>query len=306
MTSPPYWQLRDYGVAGQLGLERTIEDYISRLCNVFDEVNRVLKPQGTCWVNLGDSYAAKSGLRNAGFNERWRGTKPRRHKQALADECRPVRSASTIREKSLCLIPFRFAIEMVRRGWRLRNVIVWHKPNALPSSVKDRFSVDFEYLFFFVKQKRYYFEQQFERHADATKRRVKSFRRNREKFDPKRHKRGVPNAPAPFQICERICTKGLDERGRNKRCVWTIPTQPFAGSHFATFPEALCATPIQAGCPPDSVVIDPFFGSGTTGLAALKLGRRFIGIELNGAYVQIAKQRIARFLKLSHSCEVRI
>jgi len=227
------------------------------------------------------------------------------------------------------LIPFRFALEMNQRGWICRNVIIWHKPNGLPSSARDRFTVDFEYLFFFTKSSRYWFEQQREPLHESTKRRVIAFRRNQEAFDPRRHKhRPDELRHSPFQVLERISRNGLHPLGRNKRCVWCIPTQPFKGAHFATFPEKLVETPIRAGCPEftciqcrsprprDSalhsktrrkpggischcrallkpgVVLDPFFGTGTTDLAALKLNRQFIGIELNRDYVKLAWRRL--------------
>lgn len=254
ITSPPYWNLRDYNVTGQLGLEPSYDEYIGKLCSVFDEVKRVLRPDGTCWVNLGDSYSGSSG-----------GPPSKRSAKVQRFGCRlPATPLTDIPRKSLCLIPSRFAIEMVRRGWILRNTICWHKPNVIPESVQDRFTIDFEYLFFFVKSPRYAFTQQFEPATD----------------------------------------RGTRRRGiyvRNKRCVWSIPTRPFAGNHFATFPEALLEAPIQAGCPVGGLVLDPFFGSGTTALVAERLGRQWIGIELNPAYVAMAKKRLGEQLAAAHN-----
>lgn len=245
ITSPPYWSLRDYNVSGQLGLEPTYDEYINKLCDVFDEVRRVLRPDGTCWVNLGDSYSGSSV-----------GHPSKRQKKVQRFGCiTPGIPHSDIPRKSLCLIPFRFATEMVRRGWILRNTICWQKPNVIPESVTDRFTIDFEYLFFFVQSPRYSFQQQFEPATD----------------------------------------RGTLKRGvyvRNKRCVWSIPTRPFAGNHFATFPEALLDVPIQAGCPVGGIVLDPFLGSGTTALVAERLGRQWIGIELNPDYVRLAEERL--------------
>jgi site-specific DNA-methyltransferase (adenine-specific) len=292
ISSPPYWQLRDYHVNGQLGLEPTFQEYIQRLCDVFDEARRVLKPAGTCWINMGDTYASQ-GARNEGFNERWHGRPFRSHKQAAADPERPHGPKTQLPKKSLVMIPFRFAVEMVNRGWILRNTIIWHKPNCLPSSAKDRFTIDFEYLFFFTKSKQYFFQPQHEPHSPSTKRRVRSFHRNRERFDPGRHKADT-DGPSPFEILQRISRNGLNPRGRNKRCVWTIPVRGFRGQHFATFPEQLVEAPIRAGCPPGGLVCDPFFGSGTTGVAAGRLGRHFVGIELNPKYVRLARQRLAK------------
>ncbi len=293
ITSPPYWQMRDYHVKGQLGLEPTFEQYIQKLCQIFDEARRVLKPEGTCWVNLADTYGSQ-GARNKGFNERWHGRHFRTQKQAAADPARPHRPDTGLPPKSLDLIPFRFAIEMVRRGWTLRNTIIWHKPNCLPASVKDRFTIDFEYLFFFTKSKRYFFQTQYEPHSPTTKRRVQRFRSQNETFDPARHK-ADPHAagPAPFEILQRISRNGLNPRGRNKRCVWTIGVQGFRGQHFATYPEQLVEVPLLAGCPKGGLVCDPFFGAGTTGLVARRLERHFFGIELNPDYVRLARQRLA-------------
>ena len=229
---------------------------------------------------------------NKGFNERWHGKKFRSDKQATADKHRPVRPRVSVPEKSLVLIPFRFAIEMVNRRWRLRNTVIWHKPNAMPASVKDRFTVDFEYLFFFTKSPRYFFKPQYEPHSQSTIKRVERFRSSRERFDPRRHKfNPMPGAQSPFQILRNISRRGLNPLGRNKRCVWTIGTRNFSGNHFAVFPQQLIETPILAGCPKGGIVCDPFFGTGTTGLAARKLGRHFIGIELKPEYVRLARQR---------------
>ena len=296
MTSPPYFALRDYGVEGQLGLEPSFYEYLEKLCAIFDQVKRVLKPSGTCWVNLADSYGSRSGAKNEGFNKRWHGKQYNNDKQAPTDGTRPVRPKSSVPQKSLSLIPFRFAIEMVQRSWILRNVIVWQKPNCLPSSAKDRFTVDFEYLFFFTKSPRYYFKPQREPHHFVTQQRVEAFRRRGESFDPTRHKCSKASQ-APFRVLENIARHGLNPFGRNKRCVWTISTQAFRGRHFATFPEKLCETPIKAGCPDGGIVLDPFFGAGTTGLVALKLNRQFVGIELNPEFVEMAKARIASALK---------
>lgn len=286
ITSPPYWGLRDYGVYGQLGLEKTYEEYITKLCDIFDEIKRVLKKDGTCWVNIGDTYAGN----NVG--------------------------SYNIPTKSLCLIPQRFAIEMVNRGWILRNVIIWHKPNCMPSSAKDRFTVDFEYVYFFVKNKKYWFEQQFEKH----------------KSSPHGGKFGH-NGNKDNNFGNSDKERFYKEQGRNKRSVWAISTQPFSGAHFATYPEKLITPMIEAGCPKyvcnkcgkpiekiidndkmentkqvgncvgyckcdrstdfdGGVVLDPFIGSGTTALVAKKLGRNYIGIELNPKYIEIANNRL--------------
>lgn len=256
ITSPPYWGLRDYktnpaqwqdGWIGELGAEPNFNQYINHLCDVFDEVKRVLKDDGTCWVNLGDTY----------------------------------------KDKNLCLIPFRFAIEMMNRGWIVRNVIIWQKPDATPSSAKDRFNADFEYLFFFSKNKKYYFEQQFEPLKQSTIARCKT---------------GCGlNKGANYQGLnktnfERLQKRMLDGtiKGRNLRSVWNIATANYKGAHFATYPKKLIETPIKAGCPKDGVVLDPFIGSGTTAVVAEELNRNWIGIELNPEYAKLAEERISQ------------
>lgn len=264
----------------QLGLELRFEDYIGRLCDIFDEVKRVLKKSGTCWVNFGDTYATSS-KGSGGKGEMGDGVFSRLKKRA---EFQPRKFSPLVPDKSLSLVPFRFAIEMVNRGWRLRNTIVWHKPNAMPSSVRDRFTVDFEYLFFFSKSRKYYFEQQFEPHrwADKDKRSRRNWTENL--------------AKSGKMTKQRYSMKGVSygKNGRNKRCVWTIPTRPFPQAHFAVYPEALCETPVKAGCPKGGIVLDPFMGAGTTAVVARKLERDYLGIELSEDYIKIAQKRLAQ------------
>lgn len=281
VTSPPYWALRDYGVMRQIGLESTIEEYLDKLLPIFDELKRVLKSTGTCWINLGDTYAdkTKGGHRNKLQGNMYDSLTKRVTFAKLKTE-------TSIPVKSLCLIPSRFAIEMIKRGWILRNEIIWHKPNAMPQSAKDRFSVDFEKLFFFVKSHHYYFKQQFEplKSPERLKRRL---------LDPSQTHKQFDNywTTANPKIPE-IRRLRMLARGRNKRCVWTIGTTNFAGNHFAVFPSRLVETPILAGCPEDGIVLDPFIGSGTTAVVAKKLNRNFIGIELSPEYLKIARKRL--------------
>ena len=243
ITSPPYYGLRDYGVDGQLGKESTFQEYITKLCDIFDEVKRVLKNDGTCWVVIGDSYGGTADKGNY--------VDP---KNPLGRNAQSESLTKNVTPKCLLQIPSRFAIEMTNRGWILRNELIWHKPNVMPSSVKDRFSVDYEKLLFFSKSKKYYFEQQKE----------------------------------PMK------TTDINPLMRNMRCVWNINTQPFKGHHFATFPEKLVETPIKAGTKKGGIVLDIFMGSGTTGVVAKKLGRNYIGIELNEKYVEMAERRISK------------
>ncbi|HSA07605.1 MAG TPA: site-specific DNA-methyltransferase [Candidatus Gastranaerophilales bacterium] len=237
---------------GELGLEPDFNLYINHLCDVFDQVKRVLKDSGTCWVNIGDTYGGSS-----------------RGKY----------------DKSLLLIPFRFALEMVKRGWTLRNVIIWQKPNCTPSSAKDRFTVDFEYLFFFSKSKKYYFEQQIEPFKDSTIKRCKGgCNENKGTFYQGLSKENFE------KIQEKILNGKL--AGKNKRAVWSIATSNFKEAHFAVYPPKLIETPIKAGCPEKGIVLDPFMGSGTTGVVAKQYNRNWLGIELNPEYAKMAEARI--------------
>jgi len=190
MTSPPYWALRDYGVDGQLGLEPTFQEYINKLCDIFDEVKRVLKKEGTCWVNMGDTYSG--GVNN---NDK--------KKVDGAKTIKPIK-AMGVQDKCLLQIPSRFAIEMCNRGWILRNEIIWHKPNCMPSSVRDRFTVDFEKIFFFTKSKKYYFETQYEP-LQA----------------PETTKRTAVGGDGSGELGSSV-RFGNSEQGRNKRCVFQI------------------------------------------------------------------------------------
>lgn len=258
---------------GQLGLEPDFNLYIKHLCDIFDEVKRVLRKDGTCWVNLGDTYGGNNSRGSnggrAGFGNEREGVFVR------------------FESKNLCNIPSRFSIEMQNRGWILRNKIIWHKPNCMPSSVTDRFTVDFEEIFFFVKNKKYWFEQQFEPHL-TTPQKARD-------LDAEGNFGYINNQPR-FSKGARVY---YGEYGRNKRTVWKIPTQPFSGAHFAVFPEKLVETPIKAGCPKDGIVLDPFIGSGTVALKALKENRRFVGIEINPKYIDMANKRIRPLLSQS-------
>ncbi len=245
ISSPPYWALRDYGIEGQLGLEPTFEGYIDKLCGIYDEVKRVLRPDGTCFVNLGDTYNnATPGARDT---KRW-------PKQSRNDHTPNERPPATVQTKSLCLIPQRFAIEMVSRGWILRNVLIWHKPNPMPSSAKDRFTVDFEYVYFFVKSKKYWFEQQFEPYlTESNAERPRMGQGQNTQYEQKRGEAKNLVRKKPHSMHESR-TEGIDQRqfnplGRNKRCVWTIPTEPRSEAHFATFPQKLVEPMILSGCP---------------------------------------------------------
>lgn len=287
MTSPPYWALRDYGVDGQLGLEPTIQGYMKKLMEIFSEVKRVLKDRGSCFVNIGDTYSGdkKGNTLNTGTLKQRRG---------VSDGQFTKRKPKEINRKSLVMIPFRFSIAMVDQGWVLRNTIIWRKTNCMPSSIKDRFTVDFEYLFFFTKASDYHFEQQFTEH--------KKEYMNRYDY----HFGGIPGEAYPEEIRGTPYPSQWtpNSKGANKRCVWDIPTANNPEAHFATYPEELCETPLKAGCPVGGTVLDPFMGSGTTGLVALKQNKKFIGFELSKEYIEIAMKRLTPYLEQTKLTEV--
>jgi len=275
ITSPPYWGLRDYGHEKQLGSEKHFKDFVNNLCNVFDEIKRVLKNTGTCFVNLGDTFNGyKAGnTSNKGYQE-----------NTVIDTF--VKAKTELPNKSLCMIPERFAIEMVDRGWCLRNQVIWHKPNQMPSSATDRFTVDFEKIFFFVKKPMgYYFEQQLEKSIWA-------------EFDKRSEVKGGVKSNGKTATGNYATNKVAYTEGgmRNVRTTWSVNTEPNSEAHFATYPQRLVERMIKAGCPENGLVIDPFFGSGTTGIYARKVNRNFIGIELNPEYVEIANKRLFKEL----------
>jgi DNA modification methylase len=281
VTSPPYWSLRDYGVTGQIGLEDSFDKYLTHLLAVFDEIRRVLKAEGTCWVNLGDAYSTRSSRQGT-------------PQPALSPDSNKALNflkppaPAFLPTKCLLQLPSRFALEMISRGWTLRNEIIWHKPNCMPSSARDRFTVDFEKLFFFVKSRRYHFTQQFEPLRDA-KRLMRPLVKGP---GPRKRQYGDLRIAAINPKTEAASRRRMLKNGRNKRCVWQVATRPFRGDHFAVFPPDLIETPILAGCPEGGIVLDPFSGSGTTALVARRLNRRFIGIELNPKYVRMSMKRL--------------
>lgn len=285
ITSPPYYGLRDYGVEGQIGLEPTLNEYIDKMLKVTAECKRVLKKSGTMWWNHGDSYAGDGKLSKA------------EHGRARIND---------YPEKCLLLQAHRLAIRMIdEQLWILRNIIIWHKPNVMPSSAKDRFTVDYEPVFLFTKSKKYWFEQQFENYAPASDVIYRQALRANRSYNTKEpyknntpysgnYKRGQGSVTSRGDDPDGLVVGGFNPLGRNKRTVWKIPTQPYKESHFATFPEALIEPMILAGCPPGGIVLDCFMGSGTTGQVAERLGRRWLGIELNPEYVKLANARTSQ------------
>ncbi len=271
MTSPPYWGLRDYGEDGQLGLEPTYQEYIDKLIAIFDEVKRVLKDSGSCWVNLGDTYSNNSSVQEKG-------------RQGFGNDKIGNRNNKQLQEKSLIGIPERFAIAMTDAGWIRRNTIIWHKPNCMPSSASDRFTVDFEYLYFFTKAPQYYFEQQFEPYENGADMIYREQLRKGKSYNL-----GYEGYKDQKGIYENL---RFNNNSRNKRCVWQLTTAPNPEAHFATYPEKLCETPIKAGCPKGGVVMDIFAGSFTTLKVARELGCKGIGIELNEDYIKMGIKRM--------------
>lgn len=274
---------------GSLGLEPTPDLFIKHLCDIFEETKRVLKDNGTLWINLGDTY----GGTGAGHSKSPQGKNKQTDGQYFEqDKAYTLKyNATKDLSKSLVGIPFRFAIEMLERGWILRNTIVWHKRNCMPSSIRDRFTVDFEYVFFFSKNKRYFFNQQFEPHTSGDENTTRVFRPGT-KGHSQLIKKEIAHGKRSEKENENIIMK-YGEQGRNKRTVWTINTKPFPEAHFATFPEELIKTPILAGCPEGSgIVLDMFIGSGTTGIVALKNNRSYVGIEMSKEYMKLAEKRI--------------
>jgi len=292
ITSPPYYGLRNYGMEGQIGLEPKIDDFIFNLVSIFDEVYRVLKPTGTCFVNLGDTYSSISGGMGKSDKNRPTGGQPKFGKRANATMDFEQNKDTGLKEKSLCLVPERFAIAMLNQGWILRNQIIWHKPNQMPQSATDRFTVDFEKIFFFVKKPNgYHFEQQLEPYTKPL---------DRWGGDNLEANGNSTWDEGTGQTSYRKRNMRPNPEGKNMRTVWSINTVPTMDAHFATYPQRLVERMIKAGCPENGLVLDPFFGSGTTGIYARKVNRNYVRIELNPEYVKIAENRLFKELGMFH------
>jgi DNA modification methylase len=286
VTSPPYWGLRDYGVEGQIGLERTPEEYVTNMVAVFREVRRVLREDGTLWLNLGDCYAS-GGPRATGRNDTDREKPGGRGGSFRGGGRIDVDCTDGLKPKDLVGIPWRVAFALQADGWWLRSDIVWSKPNPMPESVTDRPTKAHEYVFLLTKSERYFYDADAVREAEV---RQWSGEKNGQVWTSGEAE-GVVLGRATDPNCG-LVGSGSHPAGRNRRSVWTIATQPYSGAHFATFPEALVEPCILAGSSVGDVVLDPFFGSGTVGVVALKRGREAWGIELNPKYAQLARDRI--------------
>lgn len=278
VTSPPYFGLRDYGMDGQIGLEQTPDAYVAELVEVFREVRRTLRDDGTLWLNLGDSYARQGG-RESNQPRHWDG------RENTPGSMHGTRLAADIglKPKDLIGIPWRVAFALQADGWFLRQDIIWHKPNPMPEAVRDRCTKAHEYIFLLSKSDRYYFD------AEAIKEPVAHATVARLKQPTLALQEG--SARVPGKTNGNMKAVGNAET-RNRRSVWTVTTKPFKGAHFATFPVDLITPCIQAGSPEGGFVLDPFGGAGTTGVAARSLNRHAHLIELNPTYADIAVQRI--------------
>jgi DNA modification methylase len=284
VTSPPYYGLRDYGVEGQLGLEQTPEEYIQAMVEVFREVHRVLKDDGTLWLNIGDSYYNyRPGKGQALVKQTVSNTK-----QDLPDTCaRRGNKLEGLKEKDLIGIPWMLAFALRADGWYLRQDIIWHKPNPMPESVKDRCTKAHEYVFLLTKQPKYYYD------ADSIRTPLKEVTKKRVETSWSCDRANMSAEGAQGIHVEKMGARFAPEAGANKRSVWSIPTQSYKGAHFATFPVGLVEPCILAGSREEDIVLDPFIGSGTTAMVAKQHNRKYIGCELNESYQPLQEKRIA-------------
>ena len=286
VTSPPYWGLRDYGVSGQMGLEPSPKEYVAQMVEVFREVRRVLRNDGTVWLNLGDSYSSGGRTTQTAPTLRRKGHDEASGKQKYLNNfaVRPGNVDGT-KPKDLIGIPWRVAFALQEDGWYLRQDIIWHKPNPMPESVRDRCTKAHEYIFLLSKGPRYYFDSEaIKEPATNAGRRVTLG----EKSFSKGQAAGAGLKASGNGMADYYDVKDT----RNRRSVWTVNTKPYKGAHFATFPPDLIVPCIKAGSRECDLILDPFAGAGTTGLVATRLKRRFIGLELNEDYATMARHRI--------------
>lgn len=275
VTSPPYFGLRDYGIDGQYGLESSPAEYVETMRLLFSELRRVLADDGTLWLNIGDSYQSNGGHTGQGVSSQRKG-----RSNVAQQNCSKVRSG--LPDKNLLGIPWRVAFALQDDGWILRNAIIWNKPNAMPESVTDRLSGRYEMVFMFSKRTRYWFD------LDPIREPALTADRPLVKAKPQQREGSWSNGSGGNHYEPTSSGLGRNEAGRNPGDVWNINTQPFAAAHFAVMPRELAQRCILAGCKPGGTVLDPFSGSGTTGLAAQRLGRRYVGIDLNRDYLDLS------------------
>jgi DNA modification methylase len=314
ITSPPYWGLRDYGVEGQLGLEKTPAEYVDRIVAGFEQVRRVLRSDGTLWLNLGDSYHTGDGYKKEPTGSRHRGHIQETNTMSDIKAAPHRQKQPGLKTKDMVGIPWRVAFALQAAGWYLRSDIIWHKPNPMPESVRDRPTKGHEYLFLLSKSEKYYYDIKAyaEPCIESNASRPRMGQGGNTVYKQKRSMMKVPagwatgagSHKAIFHArveawrkgCQTVPFSSVDKpETRNRRTVWTVPIQPFKGAHFATFPLRLIEPCVLAGCPEGGVVLDPFNGSGTTGIAAVKHQRKYLGVELNSEYIAMAKKRISDY-----------
>ena len=283
VTSPPYYGLRNYQVEGQIGLEPTLSEFVATMVKVFGEVARVLKPSGTVWLNLGDSYAGSGKGPSKSLNQE------HHHLEGVHSAIVP----DGLKPKDMCGAPWRVAFGLQDDGWYLRQEIIWHKPNPMPESVRDRCTKSHESIFLLAHPDsggKYYYDADAVRESNAGDLPYgdkKNFKMNDPRAQGRHGKNSMFGGGTRQEYIDKYYTNG-----RNKRSVWTIATKPYKHAHFATFPPELPRTCILAGCPPGGTVLDPFAGAGTTLLEANRLQRDAIGIELNPEYAKLMDDRI--------------
>ena len=304
VTSPPYYALRDYGCDGQIGLEETPEKYIESLCDVFSEVRRVLTPEGTLWLNIGDSYNGNK-VGNIEVVKNKKVSESNDFHKKLCGGAKP---------KDLIGIPWMLAFALRSQGWYLRQDIIWHKPNPMPESVTDRCTKSHEYIFLMSKSQKYYFDYEAiqEPCADQSRtnyacgNRTNGINKDRNDNDfGERSKNWKPRTkncqydgqkPNSFHLSRENGEPDKEYYVRNKRDVWSVNVKPCSEAHFATYPFELIKPCILAGCPENGIVLDPFMGSGTTAIVARSLNRNYLGVELNPEYIKIAHKRLEKHL----------
>lgn len=305
VTSPPYWGLRDYGMSGQIGLENTPEEFVQQMVLVFEEAKRCLRDDGTLWLNLGDSYAHNG----AAYGNAKSTLTGRKHGQEMGKAKRFVKGSPELKPKDLVGIPWMVAFALRSAGWFLRQDIIWSKPNPMPESVTDRCTKSHEYIFMFSKSLKYCYDAAAIKTAGKNPeddiRRITSATLNG-KSTPGEINNGIRRSDKQRghsrwhngfnDRWDKLSTQEQMSMGANKRSVWTVATKAFPSAHFATFPPELIVDCIKAGCPSGGIVLDPFMGAGTTALVARKLGRNYIGLELNPEYIEIAEKRLKKEL----------
>ena len=311
VTSPPYWGLRDYGVEGQIGLERTLGEHLAVMIAVFREVRRVLKPTGTLWLNYGDCYATTPNGRSAA-DTKTAGNDDRTFRD------KPFSTiGGVLKPKDLCMVPNRLAIALQEDGWWVRSEIIWHKLNPMPESIRDRPTVSHEKLFLLTKSERYFYDAEAIMEPSSPQSHARAARNRSDNHKWADGGPGNQSIAKGKPVAGRMLPAGVNPKAaeapdgprskqnaswseavtdlvamRNKRNVWSLTSESFSEAHFATFPTALVEPCILAGCPAGGLVLDPFGGAGTTGLVADRLGRDAILIELNPEYAEMARRRI--------------